>query len=194
MPQKSGFICVALLSLFIVACTGANSGQAANKQSPPRLASGPSPQIVEGLNAREALALANEWKAKYPSVQTFVTTTAVNFTFSEENIVKIPLPKDQMVVAIAPYVEKTHPCEVHYMSGCQGELVDVPVQVLARSSDGTVLINDTLRTMDNGFIELWLPRNLEVDLSLSALDKLVEGSITTYKDSNTCVTTLKLQS
>ena len=87
-----------------------------------------------------------------------------------------------MVVAVAPYIDETHPCETPYLSGCQGELVGVPVDV----------VDDTVRTMANGFIELWLPRDIEVSISLAARGKLVDGTIGTFTDSRTCITTLQL--
>ncbi len=104
----------------------------------------------------------------------------------------IPLPDDKMVVAIAPFVESTHPCEIHYMSGCQGEMVGVQVRVTGRAKDGTLLVDDTFTTMDNGFIELWLPRSLEIDLIVEANGKRASETIGTFDDSNTCITTIKL--
>ena len=60
------------------------------------------------------------------------------------------------------------------------------------AADGTVLVDETITTMANGFLELWLPRNQEVRLSVQALGRSAHGLITTYGTSNTCVTTLQL--
>lgn len=151
---------------------------------------GPSASDVRGKTAREAMALANQWMGN--GVTTFVTAKAVEFEFAGGKTASVRLPRDEMVVAVAPYVDQTHPCEIHYMSGCQGELVGVPVDVVARLADGTVLVDRTIKTMKNGFIELWLPRDQSISLSLTAEGKSTTALIGTYNDSNTCITDMKL--
>ena len=152
--------------------------------------SGPSPASLQGMGPVEALALANEWMGN--DVTSFVTTQAVNFEFPGGDAASVQLPADEMVVAIAPYIDQTHQCEIHSMSGCQGELVGVPVDVVARLVDGTVVVDDTIQTLANGFVELWLPRNIEVSISLAARGKSIDGTIGTFADSLTCITTLQL--
>ena len=159
--------------------------------APPRVA-GVSPAMVEGLDVKAAPVLANQWKTEAPEVETYVDTGQVSFEFKNGKKVTIPLPSDQMVVAVAPYINYTHPCEVHYMSGCQGELVDVPVKVVARTADGDIVLEETMRTMSNGFIELWLPRNEDFSLFIEAKGLHAEESISTRRNSNTCITTIKL--
>lgn len=148
---------------------------------------------IERRNAREALALANEWRLDNPTVKSSLTAEAVNFVLSDGTEVSVLIPEDTMVVAAAPYVTYTHPCAIHSISGCSGELVNVSVRAVARATDGTVLVDVTAVTMDNGFIELWLPKNMEIDLTLEALGKTATGRITTYDTSNTCLTSFKLQ-
>jgi hypothetical protein len=150
----------------------------------------PSPRALESIDARQAMALANAWGAR---VQSSVTTEGVSFTFPDGFRRLVPMPDDQVVLAVAPYQNKTHPCETHTMSSCQGELSGVPVEVLAQRSDGSVLIHETVNTPANGFIELWLPRDLEVHLTLMARGLAAEEVARTYRGSNTCLTTLKLQ-
>jgi hypothetical protein len=152
----------------------------------------PSPQILEGLSAKEALAQANSWKKSKADVESFVTPDKIHFNFNSGESVKIPLPTEEMVIALAPYRKETHPCEVHYMSGCQGELVNFPVKVKAEGEDGTILIDTTMKTMHNGFIELWLPRGQEILLTLESRKGRTQGKITTFSDSYTCITTLQL--
>ena len=163
---------------------GVSSGVASQK---------PAPAALDGLNARQAMTLANQWyEQKQTAVTTNVTPDSVNFEFPNGRKKKVRLPKDQMIVAIAPYVQSTHPCSTHYMSGCQGELVGEKIQVLAVDGNGRVLVDDTIETMYNGFIELWLPREQVVKVSLSHNGKTTEGMIPTYGNSNTCVTTMQL--
>lgn len=68
------------------------------------------PEIAElkKLDPVQALALANEWKSSRPDVTSFVTSREVVFELDKDRIVKIPLPEDRMVVAVAPYINRTH--------------------------------------------------------------------------------------
>jgi hypothetical protein len=150
----------------------------------------PSPRALEAIDGRQAMALANAWGAR---VQSEVTTRGVSFLFPDGFRRLVALPPGQVLIAVAPYREETHPCETHTMSSCQGELVGVPIEVLAQASDGTVLIQETMTTLANGFIELWLPQDLEVRLILRAGSLAAEELLSTADGSKTCVTTMRLQ-
>jgi len=150
----------------------------------------PSPAAVAGLDAIAALDLANAWKGT--DVTSFVTPEAIHFRFTSGDEVLVPLPEDRMVISVAPYLAQTHPCTTHYMSGCQGELVGAPVHVRALLADGTVLIDEVRPTMANGFIDLWLPRGQSVALQLTLEDHSVMGVVTTFLNSPTCITTMRL--
>ena len=151
----------------------------------------PAPAQLTGLSARQALAKANEWRGG--GVQSYVTSEAVVFKFPNGQQRTVALPTGQMVVAIAPYVNRTHPCQTHYMSGCQGEMVNTPVAVLVKNQAGKTVLNRTVKTMANGFLELWLDRDQTYQVTLKASGKTTTGTLGTQAGSNTCVTTLKLQ-
>lgn len=150
----------------------------------------PTPAALEGLDARAAVELANTWKGN--GVTTFATPEAVHFAFPDGAEVVVPMPNDVMLVSVAPYVTHTHPCATHYMSGCQGELVGAPVHVQALATDGTLVIDEVMPTMANGFIDLWLPRGQAFDVRMTLNGATAMGLITTHADSYTCITTLQL--
>ncbi len=79
------------------------------------------------------------------------------------------------------------------MSSCQGEQVEKEFDVKAIDQDGNVLIDDTMATMRNGFIDLWLPRNRKIELTIEGLNRKVQGTIETFDYSKTCVTTFQLK-
>jgi hypothetical protein len=79
------------------------------------------------------------------------------------------------------------------MSKCDGELKNTPVKIYAVTAGGKVLINKTITTPPYGFIDLWLPRDREINLFVSAMGKKATGKIYTYRNSKTCDTTLKLE-
>ena len=78
--------------------------------------SSPSPDQLKGVSPLKAMQLANSWKGT--AVKSFVTDSAVHFTFPDGQQQSVSLPAKQMVIAIAPYVNQTHPCKTHFMSGC----------------------------------------------------------------------------
>jgi hypothetical protein len=62
----------------------------------------------EKIDAVEAMAIANEWKWSQKDVKSFVNAREVVFKFSDGKEQKIPLPEEKMIVAVAPYLRKTH--------------------------------------------------------------------------------------
>lgn len=63
---------------------------------------------LEGLNAHQALALANQWYSEKQPVRTHITSEEVVFQFESGRVKKIPLPADEMLVAVAPFINNTH--------------------------------------------------------------------------------------
>ncbi|HAY40388.1 MAG TPA: hypothetical protein DCY53_14310 [Desulfobacteraceae bacterium] len=79
------------------------------------------------------------------------------------------------------------------MSSCQAELPEQKFYVKAVDQDGNVLVDETIVTLRNGFFELWLPRNRKIALRVQGLNRTAKGLITTFDDSDTCITTFRLQ-
>src|SRR5690625_5369270 len=69
------------------------------------------------------------------------------------------LPEEEFFVSIAPFINETHECAVYSLTGCQGELVEEEIDVLITDSSGVVVVDETMTTEKNGFIDLWLPRD-----------------------------------
>ena len=65
-------------------------------------------QKLKDIRAMEAVALANELKWNSVDVKSYVTAHEVVFKFSDGILKKIPLPKERMLVAVAPYMTRTH--------------------------------------------------------------------------------------
>lgn len=102
------------------------------------------------------------------------------------------LPKEEFFVSIAPFIENTHECAIHNLTGCQGELVEKNFDVLIRDEEGTVVLDETMTSLENGFIDLWLPRDQTYQVKIEYDGKSVESVIETKKDENTCITTMQL--
>lgn len=82
----------------------------------------------------------------------------------------------------------------HNFSSCQGELVQKTFSVKAVDQDNkNVLVDETMTTLQNGFFEIWLPRNRRIMVNVRQGDLRAEGVIETFPDSKTCVTTFQLK-
>ncbi len=63
---------------------------------------------LNNVDAIQALKIGNQWKWSKKNIKSYVTPLEVVFKFSNEKIKRIPLPKRKMVVAVAPYINRTH--------------------------------------------------------------------------------------
>jgi len=64
--------------------------------------------MLEGIDAKKAVALANDWHWTQKEIQTYITTREVAFKFPSGKLIQIPLPKNEVMVSIAPYINYTH--------------------------------------------------------------------------------------
>jgi hypothetical protein len=105
----------------------------------------------------------------------------------------LALPDDRFYLSFAPYVQQTHECFFHSLTTCQGELVaqDVRVQI-TDDTNGEVLADETRTTFANGFVGVWLPRDIEGTLRVTYDGQVGEVEFATTEDAPTCLTTLRL--
>ncbi|WP_029261677.1 MULTISPECIES: CueP family metal-binding protein [unclassified Microbacterium] len=106
---------------------------------------------------------------------------------------RLPMPRDTVYVSIAPFRERTHECHFHSLTTCLGELSDTEVRVSVTSEDGKTLVEETRPTEDNGFIGIWVPRDIEATLTVES--EGLTGTVplsTTSPDDRTCITDLQL--
>ena len=106
--------------------------------------------------------------------------------------ISFDLPEDRFYLSFAPYVNQTHDCYYHSLTTCLGELGNEDVQVTFTNDVGEVVVDEELTTFDNGFVGLWLPRDLEGTLRVSAEGGTGEGPVSTTDDDPTCLTTVQL--
>jgi len=107
--------------------------------------------------------------------------------------VELAMPQDEVYVSVAPYRAQTHDCHFHSLTTCEGELSDQPVKVRLTGPDGEVLVDETRRTFDNGFVGLWVPRGIEATLTLEHEGRTATAAVSTRRDDDaTCITTMHL--
>lgn len=106
---------------------------------------------------------------------------------------RLSMPDDTVYISVAPFRDQTHECHFHSLTTCLGELSDAEVRVILTADDGTVLVDETRRTQDNGFTGIWVPRGIEATLTVESGG--LSGSVpvsTTSPDDRTCITDLQL--
>ena len=64
--------------------------------------------ILKNVDAIQAMAIANEWKWSKKEIKSYVSTREVVFELSESKVIKILLPEEKLLVAVAPYINRTH--------------------------------------------------------------------------------------
>ena len=104
----------------------------------------------------------------------------------------LAMPKDRTYLSIAPFREQTHDCFNHNLTTCQGEQVKKSFTVTLTDAQGRTVVDEKATTWDNGFLGLWVPRDVTGTLTVSG--EAGSGSIPVSTDANapTCLTTVKL--
>ena len=63
---------------------------------------------LKHVDALQAVALANKWRWTNKNITTSVNAQDIVFKFPDGQFKKIPIPENKMLVAVAPYIKKTH--------------------------------------------------------------------------------------
>ncbi|MFQ0835100.1 MULTISPECIES: copper-binding periplasmic metallochaperone CueP [Citrobacter freundii complex] len=120
-----------------------------------------------------------------------ITSTELKLS-SGEQVYTLPLG-DKFYLSFAPYEWQTHPCFNHSLSGCKGEMPEKTFDVKVTDSKGDVVVQKAMTSYRNGFIGVWLPRNMEGTIEVSYNGKKASHAIKTMNDSQTCLTELQLR-
>jgi len=78
------------------------------------------------------------------------------------------------------------------LTGCQGELVEEKFDVLIEDEDGNIVIDETLTSQANGFIDFWLPRDRTYQVTIKQEGKTAELELSTFEGDDTCIATMQL--
>lgn len=137
----------------------------------------------------ESMVLALETK----SIDTTGLVASINSEYlvleTEKESVTVALPENRFYLSFAPYINNTHPCNTHFLTSCQSELRNESFHVKVVLDDGTVIIDDTLISAQNGFVGVWLPKDVNATLHIEYEDLHISSPITTFEGSPTCLTT-----
>jgi predicted small secreted protein len=128
----------------------------------------------------------------FEDVTASITSHELIVTDSNEEKTTYDLPEDEFFVSIAPFIETTHKCAIHSLTGCQGELVEKEFDVYIADEEGNVVVDETITSFENGFIDIWLPRDKTYQVTIEHDGKVAESEISTFEGDNTCITTMQL--
>lgn len=180
MKRKLGLTSLLLLMLLLAGC---GTGEEAHQTDTP------APNEVVDIKQ-----LVHDYSiGKLTDEQASITSEQLIVTKSDESKVVYDLPKDEFFVSFAPYLNQTHPCANHSLTGCQGELADEEITVKITDKSGKVILDEVTQTQANGFIDFWLPRNETYQITIT--DKNAQTAtleFSTFEGDNTCMTTMQL--
>ncbi len=126
------------------------------------------------------------------AINASINASQLIVTMDEQKQYTYDLPDDEFFVSIAPYLDVTHPCAIHSLTGCQGEMVNEQMEVYITDQAGNVIRNEMMKTQDNGFIDLWLPRDSTYQVTITHANGVARQEIATFENDQTCITTMQL--
>ncbi|KIL46665.1 hypothetical protein KP77_27920 [Jeotgalibacillus alimentarius] len=164
-------------SILLVACGNEGTEEAASENS----ASIDIKELVNDFSTREVSA-----------EQASITGETLTITEEDGSEETHDVSGEDFFVSIAPFVDQTHSCTFHSLTGCQGEMIEETFDVYIEDSEGNVIIDESMTTFENGFIDLWLPRDETYSVVIEQDGMSTEAEISTFEGDPTCITTMQL--
>lgn len=143
---------------------------------------------LDGLSIEELVVHLDKNGNKYNDIKASINGEHLIIIKNDKSY-EFALPKNKFYVSIAPYINETHPCKYHNFITCRSELKNEDFYVKVIDKNNNTIFESNVNSYYNGFSGLWLPRNMEGFIEIRYFDKSVITQISTYKDSNTCLTT-----
>ncbi len=189
----------AALALAIAGCSASSDEDSAREASVGAGQESPdailAPYDLDGLSGREVVDTLEAMPIDQRPADLMASVQPTELLLTSGDMeAALPLPDDAYYLSVAPYVDQTHPCAMHSLTTCRGELggQDVTVEVLDDAT-GEILVDGIRTAADNGFIGLWLPRDIDATITLEYDGKSAVTSISTGADAETCLTTMQLR-
>ena len=146
---------------------------------------------LEGMNGKEILMGVADGSIEVDGFGLSVYDDEL-VVILDDTRVSIDMPEEEFYLSVAPFIESTHECAFHSATGCRGELKQEEFFVEFIDSDGNTIVSENMMSMSNGFIDLWLPRNIEGTLTITQGELSTSKLISTESGEPTCETTMKL--
>ncbi|CNH05200.1 Uncharacterised protein [Yersinia thracica] len=198
MTVKKTFVSTARLAIVALAAVTFSHLALAQSSSTPSSSSSTAAteflaqQGLSGKTTEQMIETIDQSKQERPlAYSASVTGTELKLSDGQQQF-SFPVG-DKFYLSFAPYINQTHPCFNHSLSGCRGELANTPFDVKITDQAGKVILQDKLTSYQNGFIGVWLPRNIEGTIEVSYQGLKATSPFATQAESQTCMTTLQLK-
>ncbi|MFW7413558.1 CueP family metal-binding protein [Demequina sp. SO4-18] len=201
--MRTSLAIAAVAALLLTGCTAAEESAADSNPAAPASTSATGPvetllatHGLEGLDGKELVdtldetALSDRPEGLMASVRyDEVLISAADWPEPQP----VELDGDEFYLSFAPFVDTTHECYFHSLTTCVGELGNEEFQVtVTDSATGEVLVDEAMTTFDNGFVGVWLPRDIDATLRIEGAAGSAETAIGTGPEDPTCLTTVQL--
>lgn len=143
---------------------------------------------LENQSVEEVVQLLESGAIDATGLTAFINSEELNLQTKKDSIT-LKLPESMFYLSFAPYITSSHVCQTHYLTSCQGEMKNQAFSVKVVLEDGTVYLEKELVSENNGFVGLWLPKDIKGVLHINFEDMHVSSSISTYEEDPTCLTT-----
>lgn len=155
-------------------------------------------ETFKNLDYKSAVTTAHTLYKNNEGIMIKVLPNRIVATFSDGKSSFVAIPKDQFFLSIAPYINSSHPCTNHVLTGCTGEIKNQVMKVVMIDTDtGETLIDKKVTTQRDGFIDFWVPK--DKNLAFNIYHKAKDGServarevLSTFNNDRTCITTMQL--
>ncbi len=198
------FASLAAVGLLLGACSSGDSGDAGDATAQPS-ASAPSQAAESNVLAEHGLAdlSTKELIEKLDTLPVSERPTDFMASVRPDHLLIadaagtetiLPIEEDSFYLSFNPYVNTTHECYFHSLTTCRGELTNHDVHVkITDNASGEVLVDEDMKTYDNGFLGVWLPKDIEATLTVTT-DGLSGTAVVSTKNADdlTCLATLQL--
>ncbi|MFJ2519318.1 CueP family metal-binding protein [Cellulosimicrobium cellulans] len=181
---------VAATALVLTGCSGGSGGSA----EPSALDALLDRHDLAGLSGQEVVDRLEGLETADRPTDLVASVRAAELVLADESYeTTVPLPEDTFYLSVAPFVDETHECFYHSLTTCQGELAGEPVSVtVVDAATGEVLVEEDTTLGANGFVGLWLPRDVDAELRVEHEGRVGTTTVSTGADDPTCLTTLQL--
>ena len=186
VPPRRRALAAALIAsaLALSACGTTQPGSTVLEQH--GLAGMDAPEIIEHLDTMAVPDRPATLIASVRPTELVLTDTAGGSTAT------LPIAGDTFYLSVAPYEARTHDCTFHSLTTCLGEMTDESVDITVTDAAGRTILDETRTTYDNGFVGLWLPRDITGTIRIEHDGKTASTPIATGADDLTCLTTMQL--
>ncbi|MDY0278209.1 MAG: CueP family metal-binding protein [Acholeplasma sp.] len=129
-----------------------------------------------GLNIEDQESLINDLENKNfnQEISASISDQSI-FIYHKNKEYEIMLQEDLFYVSLAPYINQTHGCYTHSLTGCQGELIDIDFLVKIYNEEDFLLEEKTINSGSDGFFGLFLQKGVTYKIIVE-----YEGLSTSY--------------